>query len=526
MMASRAVSISRRCLMKSSSRLAGQFMNYRMSLISQQSRTMLHLSNISSPLLKSPTLDQISHRRWQTSYPSHEVVGMPSLSPTMEAGTIASWNLEEGQSFAAGDILCEVETDKATVSFEAQDEGVVAKILADAGPNEIQCGEPILITVEDESDVGAFKDYIIDTISSTDGDEGSVTKVEQTITPELVTSTPTTVQNYPTSSTPPDNDKFYDEHNTSRKVIASPLAWTVAKEKGIDLSSIAIVGTGPEGRVIADDVREYIPVAHTDVPTTIPAPTPVTTIPPSIHHELYSDHPISPSAMNIANLLANSKQTIPHYYLTVDVALDDLLKLRSTLNTLSSFDEDAHGLTLNDLFIKAAGCAMKACPSANASWEGDSVRQYNSVDVNFVMGNGNDLYAPVLRGVDSRGVKSISEDISSALQKVEEGSIVESDGNDEFSETGTFTMMNLGMYGVKSCAPIIRAPQAVALALGAAENRVVPKESPTDDNDLYDTRVILTATLSCDHRVVDGAVGAQWLSAFKAAVEHPEMLIL
>lgn len=505
--------------MKSSSRLAAQFKNHRSSLVYRQSRTMLHLSNVSSALINAPTLDQALTRRWQTNYPSHEVVGMPSLSPTMEAGTIASWNLEEGQPFAAGDILCEVETDKATVSFEAQDEGVVAKLLADAGPNEIQCGEPILITVEDESDVGAFKDYIVDTSSSTHSDEGSVMKVEQPTanTPESMTSIPTT-DHSPTSSTRQDN-----EHSSNTNFFASPLAWTVAKEKGLDLSSIAIVGTGPEGRVIADDVREYIPLAPINVTSTIT--TPATSVPSSTHHKLYSDHPISSSAMNVANLLSNSKQTIPHYYLTVDVVLDNILKLRSTLNSLSSFDEDAHGLTLNDLLIKAAACAMKACPSANASWEGESVRQYNSVDVNFVMGNGNTLYAPVLRSVDSRGIKSISDDISSALQKIEEGSIVESNGN-EFNETGTFTMMNLGMYGVKSCAPIIRAPQAVALALGAAENRVVPKENPAENDDIFDTRVILTATLSCDHRVVDGAVGAQWLSAFKTAVEHPETLIL
>mmetsp|Transcript_697 Transcript_697/g.829 ORF Transcript_697/g.829 Transcript_697/m.829 type:complete len:166 (+) Transcript_697:1-498(+) len=165
---------------------------------------------------------------------------------------------------------------------------------------------------------------------------------------------------------------------------------------------------------------------------------------------------------------------------------------------------------------------MKSCPSANASWMGDSVRMYKSVDVNVVMGNGDNLYTPLIQGVDGRGVKSISDELSSNLESIEEGTVA----GENFNAVGTVTFMNMGMYGIKSCAPIIRAPQAVALALGAAENRVVPKENPEGDDDLYDTNVMLTATLSCDHRVVDGAVGAQFLSAFKAAVEKPETLLL
>lgn len=436
---------------------------------------------------------------------------MPSLSPTMEAGTIASWTLEEGESFGAGDVLCEIETDKATVSFEAQDDGVIAKILAEAGPDEIDCGVPIVITVEDEDDVAAFKDYVLDIAPTAPTPAPAAASPEPLAAPApapVAAPTPTPVAAAPTPAAAASGDRLF----------ASPLAWTVAKEKGLDLATIAIAGTGPDGRVIADDVREYIPMAAAEPVAATAAAAVAAPAAAPIVGENFTDYPLNEASIATANLLAHSKQTIPHYYLTVDVTLDSLIGLRSTLN--SALDDDAQ-ISLNDLLIKAAACAMKACPSANASWMGDSVRMYDNVDVNVVMGNGDNLYAPLVQDVGSKGVKSISDELASNLNAIAEGTVE----GEHFAAVGTVTFMNLGMYGVKSCAPIIRAPQAVALALGAAENRVVPKEDGEGD-DIYDTKVLLTATLSCDHRVVDGAVGAQFLSAFKTAVEKPETLLL
>jgi len=456
-------------------------------------------------------------KRWQTSYPSHEVVGMPSLSPTMEAGSIASWAVEEGQSFDAGDVLCEIETDKATVSFEAQDEGAVAKILTKAGPDEIKCGEPILITVEDEGDVDAFKDYaLVSGAALADAIANSAAPPETTRPhPEVNLDKATTVTT--SSETVADLSVSSDG-----RTVASPLAWTVAKDKGLDLSSIAIVGTGPEGRIIADDVREFIP---SDAIATQSSTTPITSPRSSpVEYDDYIDYPLSQACIESANLLVHSKQTVPHYYLTVDVTLDNLISLRSKLNAhLGGDAERDQVITLNDLILKATACAMKSCPDANASWLGNTIRRYHSVDVNFVMGNGETMYAPLISSVDKRGIKSISSEIYDCLDKVKEGCVVD----EQFTSAGTVSVMNLGMYGIKSCAPIIRSPQAVALALGAAENRVVPGEYGNDaDRQTYDVKVMLTATLSCDHRVVDGAIGAQWLSAFKTAVENPEVLLL
>jgi len=444
---------------------------------------------------------------------------MPSLSPTMEAGTIASWTLSEGDTFLPGDSLCEIETDKATMSFEAQDEGVIAKILADAGPNEIQCGEPILITVEEEGDADAFRDYVVE--ASVVGMPEEPAAVPTATPVGAGVGAPPPVAPVAERAVVPGNVGVEDG-----RTVASPLAWTLAKEKGWNLSDIAIVGSGPDGRIIAGDVREFVPLAPSAT-VAAPSPTVMVTEPVSapVHHDGYTDYPLSPASIHSADLLTHSKRTVPHYYLTVDVVLDDLLALRTRLNAHGS-----GGITLDDLLLKATACAMKACPDANASWQGDSVRRYDSVDVNYVMGNGEGMVAPIIAGVQGRGLGSISEEIRGHLDRItpgEDGEVVMGEG---MNEVGTVTVMNLGMYGVKSCAPIIREPQAVALALGAAENRVVPREVDMDDvedsGEIYEVKVMLTATLSCDHRVVDGAVGAQWLSSFKTAVENPETLLL
>jgi len=469
------------------------------------------LNRLSKPAVSLNFLDvHHNQRRWKTDYPSHDVVGLPSLSPTMEAGAIASWTVEEGDSFGAGDVLCEIETDKATVAFEAQDEGFVAKILEESGPDEIQCGDPILVTVEDEDDIAAFKDYVVET-----------TKVEAPATTEPpVVDTPipvpaTSIQEI-SSSVPP---AVASTQSTSGRTIASPLAWKLGNEKNIDLASIAIVGTGPDGRIIAQDVREYTPSVAAISSVTAAAAIPP---PPPILGDGYTDYLLSPAAQKIADDLTSSKLTVPHYYLTVDVSLDALLKLRSTLNSSLNLLEGEAGISLNDILIKAVAASMKTCPAANSSWMGSAVRVYESVDINVVVGNGDSLYAPVIRNVCGKGIKGISDEIASHMEKIEDETMVE---DPAFSSVGTVTVMNLGMYGIKSCAPIIRQPQAVALAFGAAENRIVPNDDK-ESEEIYKESIMLTVTLSCDHRVVDGAVGAQWLAAFKAAVENPSTLLL
>jgi len=219
----------------------------------------------------------------------------------------------------------------------------------------------------------------------------------------------------------------------------------------------------------------------------------------------------------------------PHYYLTVDISVDELLKLRSKLNTaiganeMKSDDDTSSSLGVYELLLKASAMSMKAVPSANASWMDSVVRVFDSVDINVVVGSGDLLYTPVIRDCAGKGVRKISQELHGALAAL--GEKEDSQLQALAGGIGTFTVINLGMYGIKSCAPIIREPQSCALAIGALENRIVPNDDPESEN-IYKESVVLTATLSCDHRVVDGAVGAQWLAAFKSHVENPSTLLL
>lgn len=427
----------------------------------------------------------------------------------MEVGTIASWNKEEGEAFGPGEVICSVETDKATVDFEAQDDGVVAKILVPAGPDEIQVGVPIMITVEDEADVAAFKDYVVDAAAPPAAAAPAPAPAAAAPSPDPVVPPPAALA--PAAVFP-----------TGGRVVASPLAHMLAQDMQYDIATIP--GTGPGGRVIAADVREFAPAATAEVgelaaPTmgAAPAQAAMAAAPP-VPGAGFTDYPLSDAAREVAARLAQSKRNVPHYYLTVDIHLENLLALRKELS--AAVGEEGN-LGVYELVIKAAAKSMKAVPSANASWMESVVRVFDSVDMNVVVGTGDKLYTPVIRDCGAKGIKSISDELNAAVEAVESGEQLTSD----FATMGTFTIMNLGMYGIKSCAPIIREPQACALALGTLENRIIPNDNP-DSEEIYKEAVMMTATLSCDHRVVDGAVGAQWLAAFKSHLENPSTLLL
>jgi pyruvate dehydrogenase E2 component (dihydrolipoamide acetyltransferase) len=448
---------------------------------------------------------------------------------TMETGQISRWNKGAGDKFSPGDIFCEIQTDKATVDFEAQDEGVVAKILTEAGPKEVKCGDPIMVVVQDEDDVAAFENYVAGATNNTIPSAAATTPsaVEPAITASsTVSSPPSSPLSQSTTTTVSSSPAV-----SGKAVVASPLAFKLAKELGKDIS--AIMGTGPGGRIIADDVREYIPlsiatpvIATSETISSAPPPPsaavalPTAALSPKVG-EGFTDYPMLPSALEAAARLTQSKRNIPHYYLTIDLKLEPLLQLRQSLNeslTKQNKDEaQRHPISLNDLLIKAAACAMKTVPEANASWMDTFVRVYDNVDINVVVGGG---YTPLIRNVNQKGLAQIGADFTTLADKAAEETLTV-----EECAVGTFTIVNLGSYGIKSAAPIILEPQACMLALGVAENRIIPKEKPTD-GEIYQQSVMMTVTLSCDHRVVDGAVGAQWLSAFKSHVENPNTLLL
>lgn len=454
-----------------------------------------------------PLVRTLLQPRWFASYPSHEVVGLPALSPTMESGSIGSWNLKQGDSFSAGDIICSVETDKATVDFEAQDDGVVAKILAEAG-SEIKVGDPILVTVENSEDVGAFANFTTEA--------GATTTEEQTQGEVVAPPAPTATMNAAPTEAPttPPNTK---PTSSGERVFASPLARMISKQFGHSIDQIK--GTGPGGRILAADVREFEPGANTVIAAETPVSESITPAIP-VQGEGYTDYPLSIHAREIAARLQQSKRNVPHYYLTVDVNMDKLLETRNNLNKNMS-DEDSH-LGVYELLLKATAAAMKTVPSVNACWMESHVRVFDNVNLNVVVGSGDSLYTPVVKNVGEKGLKDISSELklfNEALEPVDEGAEAPS----VLGCLGTFTVMNLGMFGIKACAPIIREPQSCALAIGALENRIIPGQS---EDEKYKEAVMMTATLSCDHRVVDGAVGAQWLAAFKSHVENPISLLL
>lgn len=425
----------------------------------------------------------------------------------METGTISSWNMGEGDKFGPGDVICSVETDKATVDFEAQDDGVVAKILVDAGSEELQVGTPIMITVEEEEDAAAFASYVVEDSSSDAAPPAPAAEAPAPAAPEPVAAAAAAPA--PAAAAP-----------TGGRVVASPLAHMISKDMGYDISTIP--GTGPDGRIIAADVREFVPSAAAEAPeaATLATPAPAQealAVAAPIPGAGFTDYPISETAREVASRLAQSKRNVPHYYLTVDICMDNVLELRKEL---SGAVDNEEGLGVYEFIIKAAAKSMKAVPAANASWMDSAVRVYDSVDMNVVVGTGDDLYTPVIRDCGAKGLKAISDELNTAMAAVESGEVTS-----EFATMGTFTIMNLGMYGIKSCAPIVREPQSCALALGAMENRIVPNDDP-DSDQIYKESVYMTATMSLDHRVVDGAAGAPWLSAFKSYLQSPSSLLL
>lgn len=464
-------------------------------------------------IISSSTSTRVTNSLWFScsrgfsTYPPHEIVPMPSLSPTMESGTITKWIKSEGEEFDAGDILCEVETDKATVDFEAQDEGVIARILVEEGKADIPCGQPILITVEDKDDVDAFKDYTVEG----SGDAGklglTVDKGEDAATPappSPVASAPPVVASQP--------DVGSESIVVGKGVVASPKAHMIAKQLGHDISKI--VGTGPGGRIIAADVQEYTPAAQLATTTDAPPASAAALATPTVT-STHTDYPLSVTAQQTASLLAQSKSSVPHYYLTIDLNLSNLLSLRGRLNASNP------SISLNDLLLKAIATTTKSVPSVNASWiSQEFIRMYHDVHINTYVGTGDQLQMVCLRDVDKRGLSSVSQDmvaIADALSSDEDTSIPS-----EYTGMGTITMINLGMYGVSNAASIIPLPQACVLTCGTASKKIIP----SDNESGFDTATCMSVTLSCDHRVVDGAVAAQWLSGYKNLIENPDLLLL
>lgn len=449
-----------------------------------------------------------------SSLPDHDVVGLPALSPTMETGTIAKWRKQEGELISAGEIICDIETDKAVVEFEAQDDYYLAKILKPEGTADIQVGEPIFVSVAEEDQVGAFKSFSLE-----DGQQAQE-KASEPAAPAAASPAPeTTPEPQPTSSAAPTSREPTD------RVFASPLARKIARESGAVLS--VINGTGPGGRIVKADVEEALArgqatqaqpaeAAGQDTtqgaaPSAQPTAAPISTVD-------YVDYPLSAEAQALAQQLTQQKLDVPHYHLSVDVTVDKLLRARDRLNAGRADDEK---LSVNDFLVRAASLAMKKVPEVNSAWMGTFIRQYRDCNINLVVSTAaGGSTNPVVPQVNLKGLDEISKDVRAIVAKANEETLESTD-----LASGTFTISNIGMYDVRSMAGIVSPHQSCLLGVGTIQKKVVPNDDPEAEQ-IYKYAMVMSATLACDHRVIDGAVGAQWLAVFKELVEDPLKMIL
>ncbi|XP_054032120.1 dihydrolipoyllysine-residue acetyltransferase component of pyruvate dehydrogenase complex, mitochondrial [Dryobates pubescens] len=441
-----------------------------------------------------------------SSYPPHMQVTLPALSPTMTMGTVQRWEKKVGEKLNEGDLLAEIETDKATIGFEVQEEGYLAKILVPEGTRDVPLGTALCIIVEKESDIPAFADYQPTAVPDIQAQAPSPPPPPPP-PPAMAAPAPApppqpAVPSAPAAPTPGAPRKG--------RVLVSPLAKKIAAEKGIDLAQVK--GTGPDGRITKKDVESFVPpkVAPAPAPEAVPAAAAVAAAPVGT----FTDIPISNIRRVIAQRLMQSKQTIPHYYLSVDVNMGDVLVLRKELNQEVS---DNIKLSVNDFIIKAAALACLKVPEANSSWMDTVIRQNHVVDVSVAVSTPAGLITPIVFNAHVKGLASISRDVVSLAAKAREGKLQPH----EF-QGGTFTISNLGMYGIKNFSAIINPPQACILAVGSSEKRLVP----ADNEKGFEVASVMSVTLSCDHRVVDGAVGAQWLAEFKTFLEKPVTMLL
>lgn len=409
---------------------------------------------------------------------------MPALSPTMTEGNLVKWHKKEGDAVKAGDVIAEIETDKATMEVEAVDEGYIGKILVSEGTEQVKVNEPIAILLEEGEDASDLE------------------KVKVVPTPEKKAVAPESahVEKKPKLKVVPQTT------SPETRVFATPLARRIAEDAQLNLGSV--FGSGPRGRIVKADVEAIVASGGA-----APLLRPITTGPLLSGYEPAYEI-ITPSSMRkvIAKRLVEAKQTIPHFYLTVDCQIDALLKAREQINARA---DGAYKLSVNDFIIKACALTLAHVPAANSSWIDDQVYQYQSADVAVAVAIEGGLITPVIRTAENKGLVEISKEMKDLAARAKEGKLKPQ----EF-QGGTFTLSNMGMYGVKDFSAIINPPQACILAVGMGEERPVVRAG------LLTSATVMTCTLSVDHRVVDGAVGAQFMKIFKDLIENPVMMIL
>lgn len=424
---------------------------------------------------------------------------MPALSPTMEEGTLAKWLVKVGDTVKSGDLMAEIETDKATMEFEAVDEGVITEILVAEGTDGVKVGAVIaIIQGEDDSAEPAPK-AAAPAAKANPSPEAKGYGVSPATDPA-----PAALKLAPQTA----------ETGSSDRIKASPLAKRIAANNGVDLTNVT--GTGPNGRIVKADVEGATgaapaPTAAHPVPTapSAPSPAPVAAIDTDIPHEVVK---LSNMRKTIARRLTESKQTVPHIYLTVDVRLDALLKLRGELN--ASLEARGVKLSVNDMLIKALGLALIQVPKCNVSFAGDNMLQYSRADISVAVSVPTGLITPIVTDAANKSLSKISTEIGELAARAKEGKLQPHE-----YQGGTASISNMGMMGIKQFEAVINPPQAMIMAIGAGEKR------PYIVDDAIAIATVMSATGSFDHRAIDGADGAMLMKVFKELVEKPLGLV-
>lgn len=460
-------------------------------------------------------------------------ITMPALSPTMEEGKLAKWHVKEGDNVSSGDVIAEIETDKATMEVEAVDEGKIGKIMVAEGTEGVKVNAVIAVLLQDGEDAGAIgaEGGKPAPKAEAKADAGTVERADAaTQTAPTAKADPAPAKPAPTanansgSSAPAKSAPVKSEGG---RVFASPLAKRLAKEAGIDIGAVS--GSGPKGRVVKSDV-EAAKSGKTPLkaaaPASAAAPAAGAALPTGMSKNqvmaLYEEgtYEVVPNdgmRKVVAARLTESKQTVPHFYLTLDCKIDALMAAREQINAAAPKGKDGkpgYKLSVNDFVMKAWAIALQRVPAANATWAGDSILYHKRSDVAVAVSVPGGLFTPVVKSCDTKSLREISEEVKDLATRAKSKKLAPHE-----YQGGSSSVSNLGMFGIKHFAAVINPPHGTILAVGAGEERVYP------ENGQIRIGQFMTVTLSCDHRAVDGALGAELLGVFKGLIENPVMML-
>jgi pyruvate dehydrogenase E2 component (dihydrolipoamide acetyltransferase) len=454
---------------------------------------------------------------------------MPALSPTMEKGNLAKWLKKEGEQVKAGDVIAEIETDKATMEYESIDDGVLAKIVVPEGTQDVAVNQLIAVLAQEGEDPKAAAAAAGKGAApaakpaepAAKPAEPPASKTTSAVTPSLERE----ARVAPAQSAAAAPKAAADGAHGSGRVFASPLARRLAKDAGIDVTRVQ--GTGPHGRVIARDVEAAKSGGGLKAPSAAPGAAPAPTIAPSMSDQqiraLYEDGsyeviPHDGMRRTIAQRLTASVQTIPHFYLTIDCNIGKLLDAREEINTAAPKDKDgkpAYKLSVNDFVIKALALALQRVPDANVSWTEGGMLKHKHSDVGVAVAMPGGLITPIIRNAETKSLSVISNEMKDFAARARARKLKPHE-----YLGGSTAVSNLGMYGIKDFTAVINPPHATILAVGAGEERAIVRDGKIE------AAQIMSVTMSCDHRAVDGALGAQLIGAFKILIENPVMMVV